>query len=108
MAKEFAKAFYKSREWRKCRESYIAKRIAADGGMCEICHERLGYYVHHKVLLTPENITDPTIALNHDMLEYACKYCHDREEGHFLDKGKAEEKRFIFDGEGNPIPRRKV
>ena len=103
MAKEFAKAFYKSREWRKCRESYIAERRAVDGGMCEICHERLGYYVHHKVLLTPDNITDPMVSLNHDLLLYACKPCHDREDGHFLDRGK-EEKRFRFDEAGNPIP----
>lgn len=103
MAKEFAKAFYKSREWRKCRESYIAERRSIDGGMCEICHERLGYYVHHKVLLTPDNITDPMVALNHQLLEYACKPCHDREEGHFLNRRK-EEKRFRFDESGNPVP----
>ena len=101
MAKEFAKIFYKSREWRKCRESYIAKRKAIDGGMCEICHERLGYYVHHKVLLTPDNITDPMVALN----QYACKHCHDREEGHFLDRGERKEKRFLFDESGQPMPR---
>lgn len=103
MAKEFAKAFYKSREWRRCRESYIAKRIAADGGMCEICHERLGYYVHHKILLTPDNITDPMVTLNHELLEYACKHCHDREEGHFLAQEKRKEKRYCFDESGNPV-----
>lgn len=106
MAKEFAKIFYKSPEWRKCRESYIAKRKAIDGGMCETCHERLGYYVHHKVLLTPDNITDPMVTLNHDLLEYACKHCHDRKEGHFLDGGERKEKRFLFDESGQPIPRR--
>ena len=68
MAKEFAKAFYKSREWRRCRESYIAERKAIDGGMCEICPESLGYYVPHKILLTPDNITDPAVALNHNLL----------------------------------------
>ena len=35
MAKEFAKKFYKSKEWKKCREGYKAERIKADGGMCE-------------------------------------------------------------------------
>lgn len=103
MAKEFAKVFYKSREWRRCRESYIAGRKAIDGGMCEICHERLGYYVHHKVLLTPSNITDPMISLNHELLKYVCKPCHDREDGHFLDRGSREPKRFVFDADGNPI-----
>lgn len=106
MAKEFAKVFYKNRQWRKCRESYIAKRRAIDGGMCEECGERLGYYVHHTVLLTPENIEDPMVSLNHDKLEYVCKHCHDREEGHFLDRGEKKEKRFSFDESGCPVPRR--
>ena len=105
MAKEFAKVFYKSRSWRKCRKSYIEQRLAVDGGLCEICRERLGYYVHHKVLLTPDNIDDPMIALNHNLLEYVCKPCHDREEGHFLDRGPKEEKRYQFDANGCPIPK---
>lgn len=107
MAKEFAKIFYKSRSWRKCRKSYIEQRRAVDGGLCEICRERLGYYVHHKVLLTPDNIDDPMIALNHNLLEYVCKPCHDREEGHFLDRGPKEEKRYQFDANGCPIPKSK-
>ncbi len=49
MAKDWAKAFYKSAAWQKCRDSYIAKRIAADGGLCEECQEELGYIVHHKI-----------------------------------------------------------
>lgn len=108
MAQDFARKFYDSKEWRKCRKAYIAARIAIDGGMCEKCHERLGFYVHHKVFLTMDNITDSTISLNHDLLEYVCKHCHDREEGHFLDRGKKEEKKYIFDANGCPVPRKKV
>ena len=37
MAKEFAKGFYNSKQWKKCREAYIAHRKAIDGGMCETC-----------------------------------------------------------------------
>ena len=55
MAREFAKAFYKSKEWLKVRAAYIAKRKSIDGGLCESCHEKPGYIVHHKIELTPEN-----------------------------------------------------
>ena len=80
--KEFAKGFYNSAAWRKCRRAYIDSRIMVDGGMCEICGERVGYIVHHKELLTPTNITDPNITLSFDNLQYVCKPCHDEEEGH--------------------------
>lgn len=86
MAKEFAKAFYNSKAWEHCRDSYIARRVTIDGGLCETCHDALGYIVHHKEPLTPENIKDPTIALNHELLEYDCKQCHDRKEGHGVGK----------------------
>lgn len=35
MAREFAKKFYNSKAWRKCRTTYIEHRVAIDGGMCE-------------------------------------------------------------------------
>jgi len=100
MAQEWAKAFYRSIAWLRCRASYIAKRIAIDGGMCEECGEQLGYIVHHKVLLTPENINDPEIALNHDKLKYDCKQCHDKEEGHFQNE---DELPYRFDETGQPV-----
>ena len=82
MAKEFAKAFYKSKAWQMCRRSYIAHRVLIDGGMCEECHNELGYIVHHKTPLTPDNINDPSVSLSHGNLSYVCKACHDAEEGH--------------------------
>ncbi len=68
MAREFAKAFYKSKKWLQCRNSYIQERILIDGGMCEVCHEQLGYIVHHKETLTENNINNPEISLNHEYL----------------------------------------
>ena len=100
MAKEFAKAFYKSKAWQKCRDAYIAERIAIDGGLCEECQEELGYIVHHKILLTPGNINDPDIALNYDHLKYVCKRCHDYEEAHFVNKDDC---RCRFDAAGQPV-----
>lgn len=104
MAKEFSRAFYDGREWKRCRASYIANRRAIDGGLCEQCRDQLGYMVHHKKKLTPSNINNVDITLNHCNLEYVCKHCHDREEGHFLFK-KEKPVRCVFDGNGNPIPK---
>lgn len=42
MARDFAKQFYKSKQWQKCRASYILKRQGIDGGMCETCHQEPG------------------------------------------------------------------
>lgn len=102
MAKEFAKAFYKSKTWRKCRDAYIAERINIDGGLCEVCGEEPGYIVHHKILLTPNNINDSEIALNHKYLQYDCKKCHDCEEEHAF--VKANTLKCCFDKNGQPVP----
>ena len=82
IAKEWGKAFYKSKQWVRCKAAYIAKRIMIDGGMCGVCKKNPGYMVHHEITLTPENINDPEISLNHELLSYECKECHDKHEGH--------------------------
>ena len=104
MAKEWAKAFYNSKKWKRCKESYKAERIKIDGGFCEVCHEKIGYIVHHKVTLTPENINNPDIALNHNLLSYECKDCHDEHEGHGI-REKGAGLLVLFDGDGQPIPK---
>lgn len=76
MSKSFARSFYTTKAWLKCRKSYIAHRRALDGGMCEDCHENPGYIVHHKTELTPQNIGDPDIALSFRNLKYVCHECH--------------------------------
>ena len=81
MAKPFAKRFYSSKAWKDCRASYISsvnhlcERCIADNKMVT------GYIVHHKIVLTPFNIDDPNVTLNHEHLEYLCKRCHDEEHG---------------------------
>ena len=74
MAKEFAKAFYKSKAWLRCREGFIQSVY----GLCNRCGKP-GYIVHHKILLTPSNIDNPDITLNWDRLEYLCQECHNLE-----------------------------
>ena len=74
--KEFAKNFYNSTAWVRCRESLISQRR----GLCEMCLQK-GIYkpgdtVHHKIHLTPDNINDPEITLNFDNLMLLCRDCH--------------------------------
>ena len=97
--KDFAKKFYKSKAWQKCRQGYISRRKSIDGGLCEVCREQLGYIVHHKIPLTPQNINDPNITLNYNNLQYDCKQCHDSEDVHaFIKKAKCK-----FDESGQPV-----
>lgn len=93
MAKEFAKKFYASKAWQKCRAAYIASVF----GLCERCG-RPGYIVHHKVTLTPNNINDPDITLNFERLEYLCHDCHNREHG-----GAVTTEGLRFDSDGNLV-----
>lgn len=74
MAREFAKKFYNSKEWIKCREAFKQSKF----GICERCG-MLGEEVHHKEHLTPENINDPYITLSWDNLELLCQSCHSKE-----------------------------
>src|SRR5690606_27192736 len=88
----WARSFYKSRAWQRCREAYIAYRH----GLCERCGAG-GKIVHHKVYLTPDNINDPEITLSFDNLELLCATCHQHE--HFETLPTAEGLRFTADGD---------
>lgn len=94
MAQEFAKSFYNSKQWKKCRASFVAYRKTIDGGLCQTCKEDIGYIVHHKEWLTPENINDPNITLNHNNLRYDCLVCHNKE------KENGEEEKYFFGSDG--------
>lgn len=95
MHKHFAKRFYDSKEWKKCRESYISKVH----GVCEHCGEP-GYILDHIEELTPENINDPNITLNHENLQYLCLSCHNTKT---FKKYKSVRDGLMFDGEGNLV-----
>ena len=101
MAQPWAIGFYRSKQWRNCRDGYIRERQRIDGGMCEVCRENLGYIVHHKITLTPENIIDPDVSLSWAHLSYECKRCHDQHEGHGI--GVSAEVVCEFDANGDPI-----
>lgn len=78
MAKDFAKAFYKSKRWKRCRDAYI-KSV---NGLCEECMTNgkitPGHIVHHKIELDEINIADPYVTLGWDNLEYLCLECHNK------------------------------
>lgn len=97
--KDFAKHFYKSRQWHECRKSFIA----SVGGLCTRCLSNglivKGYIVHHKILLTPENINNPEITLSHDNLEYLCQACHNEE--HYTELNSVSDMRWYIDECGN-------
>ena len=101
MAQDFAKPFYKSKSWQQCRRAYILRVH----GLCERCLSRglyvPGYIVHHKALLTPSNINDPRVTLNHDNLEYVCVECHNLEH---MGSGATRDD-VMFDSEGNVVKR---
>jgi len=94
--KEWAKDFYFSSVWRSCRAAYI-KSV---GGLCERCLKRglyvSGEIVHHKIHLTPENISDPTVSCAFENLELLCRNCHAEEHGRI-------EKRYRFDESGRCV-----
>lgn len=77
----WAKSFYKSKTWQRCRAGYI-KSV---GGLCEKCRARglivPGEIVHHKIHLTPGNIWDQGVSLAWDNLEFLCRDCHAKEHG---------------------------
>lgn len=102
MAQNFAKTFYHSDKWKRCKNAYIQQRYLIDGGLCEECHNEQGYIVHHKIYLNKNNINDPLITLNPDNLEYVCKRCHDKFEGHGVGKSKQKSKA-KFNSNGEPV-----
>ena len=96
--KEYAESFYKSPAWRDCRKAYL-KSV---GGLCERCLAKglyvPGVIVHHKIYITPDNITDPNIVLNFENLELVCRDCH-------ADIHQRKERRYKVDEMGRVVAR---
>lgn len=101
VAREFARAFYRSQSWKRTREAYFRRRR----GLCERCFAHgiitPGEIVHHKQHLTPDNIDDPAISLGFDNLELLCRPCHAGEHPEIYPERKAQ--RVAFDENGNTV-----
>lgn len=89
MARDFARALYKSKKWEKLRAYCMERPVQMDDGrvcpplMCERCFDRVGALVpaeiaHHKRFVTPENVNDPEVTLNADNIMRVCRDCHAR------------------------------
>ena len=95
--KQFAETFYKSTNWKNCREAYLKSK----GGLCEECYRKgkivPAEEVHHIVFLNESNIHDPNITLNWDNLVALCRECHRRKHG--------SQRRYDIDEYGRVTPR---
>lgn len=115
MAKAFSDKFYHSKRWKRCRTNYIENRRMVDGGMCERCHEKVGEELHHKIVLTPENINNAEISLGEDNLVWLCKDCHFEVHRELIMNGfrrktyrKILQNGCYFDEEGQLVPMRVI
>ena len=101
MARDFAKKFYNSKQWKKCREAFKESK----NGLCERCLDNgkyvVGDEVHHKVYLTPDNINNADITLNWDRLELLCATCHSIE--HNRKEKEVVREGLTFDSNGDLI-----
>ena len=75
MAKDYAKSFYNSKQWKQARKVYIEMKF----GICERCGKPNAKQVHHKKYITKANINNPEITLDFDNFELLCDYCHQKE-----------------------------
>lgn len=94
MAREYAKEFYASTEWKRCREAYSKSKAY----ICEKCGS-VASEVHHIKHINPDNINDPEITLNFDNLMCLCHSCHMKQHRKYKDSD-----RYIIDAEGHVIP----
>jgi len=74
--------FYRSKEWERFREGFLAERMLRDGELrCERCGKtivkRYDGILHHKTELTETNYTDAEISLNPENVMLVCHWCHD-------------------------------
>lgn len=94
MAREFARPFYDSAKWEKCRTAYMSQV----NWICERCGNPAAL-VHHKKYINESNIHDPAITLNFDNLEALCQECHNDEHV----KAWRKPVDTVFDDEGNVV-----
>ena len=106
MAREFAKKFYRSKEWEQVR-NYCLMR---DNYLCVNCGQP-AEEVHHIKHLTPSNIGDPSITLNPANLQCLCRACHFEEHRGEHGTGRQTQEQtnaneYTFDSNGYLVPKK--
>lgn len=78
--------FYTLKPWRDLSYKLKVER----GGKCNRCNKILLDFSkligHHKTELTEDNVDDPNIALNPELIEIICHDCHNKEHRRFGNK----------------------
>jgi hypothetical protein len=74
-------------------------------GMCAKCGQSKRLEVHHKTMLTHDNIHNAEITLNRVLLEGLCYDCHMRADEHDYNKNKSTSEGIMFNEDGEPIER---
>ena len=76
-------SFYASKEWATAKLELIQQR----GMVCQKCGKTIinpTYLIpHHKKKITAENVNNPLITLNADLIELVCFWCHNQEHDRF-------------------------
>lgn len=75
--------FYTSKPWIRLTQQIRLERVNAEGELiCEHCGrpitQKFDAICHHKIHLTPANVTDASVALNPDNIEVVHHACHNR------------------------------
>ena len=100
MARDFAKQFYRSKQWEQCREAVLMR----DRYLCVECGAP-AEEVHHVIHLSPQNINDPAVAINPLNLKSLCKACHfdAHKSEHGLGRQAQEDYPYTFNDKGELI-----
>lgn len=104
--KDYARQFYSSKAWQRTRTAYAKSKR----NLCEVCLSKgiikPSEIVHHKIELTPENITDPTITLSFDNLQCVCRECHSNIHKNNYERfkfGNARKRRYKIKSDGKVV-----
>jgi predicted kinase len=105
MAKDYARPFYDSQQWRTTREAYLHSQHY----ICEDCGGTASI-VHHITYIKPWNVNDPDITLNWNNLKAVCEKCHAAEHARDMkSRGAAARLNGVaFDEDGNLIKQANV
>ena len=91
MARDYAKQFYGSTQWKKARSLYLGSQF----NVCEDCGKAASI-VHHIKPITPNNINDPNITLNQNNFKALCEDCHT-----LIHSNNVKQNGITFDNSGN-------